>query len=85
MNIKNWIKENFTLDAFKASAPLWKKMINDKFNWMIILAVILITYGGWKYWCSDAGIMSLGYGIWIVFHRLFIAAKQIEIDELRNN
>lgn len=85
MNIKQWFKESFTLDVFKNSLPLWKATLSDKFNWFIILAVVLITYGGWKYWSSDAGIMSLGYGIWIVFHRLFIAAKQVEIDELKNN
>lgn len=80
MKIKEWFKTQFTLDAFKASLPVWKKVFTSGWNLIMFFGLALMCYEMWKT-SADAGAATTFLSTWLVVHRYIIAYKDMILKD----
>ncbi|MCY1720139.1 hypothetical protein OU798_07285 [Prolixibacteraceae bacterium Z1-6] len=81
MTVKEWFKTQFTLDAIKASLPVWKKVFTSGWNLIMFLGLALMGFEMWKL-SADAGGATTFLSTWLVIHRYIIAYKNRQIKNL---
>lgn len=83
MTIKEWFKTQFTLDAFKASLPIWKAVFSSGWNWLMFVGLTLACIEGFKH-DAYAGCGFLFLSSWLVVHRYIIAFKNMQLKDFMN-